>query len=129
MRTTDWNRARTPSPDVVIDAILAGRNVLTEAGFWATVAACVIDYRARVPDLAERFTRHDLFAADEIFLTGTGAEIVPVNKYDGHDVSGGKPGPCTRKLMEAYRAWLGQLPRQVADRIAHGNGERLFPKR
>jgi hypothetical protein len=33
------------------------------------------------------------------------------------------------ELMEAYRAWLGQLPRQVADRIAHGNGERLFPKR
>lgn len=33
------------------------------------------------------------------------------------------------ELMEGYRAWLGQLPRPVADRIAHGNGERLFPKR
>ncbi len=33
------------------------------------------------------------------------------------------------ELMEGYRAWLGQLPRAVADRIAHGNGERLFPKR
>jgi hypothetical protein len=33
------------------------------------------------------------------------------------------------ELMEGYRAWLGQLPRVVADRIAHGNGERLFPKR
>ncbi len=33
------------------------------------------------------------------------------------------------ELMEGYRAWLGQLPRTVADRIAHGNGERLFPKR
>ena len=33
------------------------------------------------------------------------------------------------ELMEAYRAWLGQLPRTVADHIAHGNGERLFPKR
>ncbi|HQR21390.1 MAG TPA: amidohydrolase family protein [Burkholderiaceae bacterium] len=31
------------------------------------------------------------------------------------------------ELMEGYRAWLGQLPREVADRIAHGNGERLFP--
>jgi hypothetical protein len=33
------------------------------------------------------------------------------------------------ELMEGYRAWLGQLPRTVADPIAHGNGERLFPKR
>jgi hypothetical protein len=33
------------------------------------------------------------------------------------------------ELMEGYRAWLGQLPRPVADRIAHGNGERLFPGR
>jgi len=32
-------------------------------------------------------------------------------------------------LMEGYRAWLGELPRAVADRIAHGNGERLFPPR
>jgi hypothetical protein len=30
--------------------------------------------------------------------------------------------------MEGYRAWLGQLPRTVADGIAHGNGEGLFPK-
>jgi branched-chain amino acid aminotransferase len=55
-------------------------------------------------------TRHDLFAADEIFLTGTGAEIVPVNQYDGHEVSGGKPGPCTRKLMQAYREALKSAP-------------------
>jgi hypothetical protein len=31
--------------------------------------------------------------------------------------------------MEGYRAWLGQLPRGIADRIAHGNGEQLFPGR
>jgi hypothetical protein len=33
------------------------------------------------------------------------------------------------ELMEGYRAWLGQLPRAIADRVAHVNGERLFPKR
>lgn len=55
-------------------------------------------------------TRHDLFIADEIFLTGTGAEIVPVNRYDGHVISGGEPGPCTRKLMEAYRGMLKNAP-------------------
>jgi branched-subunit amino acid aminotransferase/4-amino-4-deoxychorismate lyase len=35
---------------------------------------------------------------------------VPVNKYDGHQVSGGKPGPVTRKLTEAYRGMLKNAP-------------------
>jgi len=49
-------------------------------------------------------TRYDLFNADECFLTGTGAEIVPVVKIDGRVVGTGKPGPITRKLEEEYRA-------------------------
>ena len=48
-------------------------------------------------------TRYDLFNADECFLTGTGAEIVPVVKIDGRVVGTGKPGPITRKLEEEYR--------------------------
>lgn len=50
------------------------------------------------PDL----TRYDLFNADECFLTGTGAEIVPVVKIDGRVIGSGKPGPITRKLEVAY---------------------------
>jgi branched-chain amino acid aminotransferase len=49
-------------------------------------------------------TRYDLFNADECFLTGTGAEIVPVVKIDGRVIGAGKPGPITRKLEEEYRA-------------------------
>ena len=49
-------------------------------------------------------TRYDLFNADECFLTGTGAEIVPVVKIDGRVIGAGKPGPVTRKLEEEYRA-------------------------
>ena len=49
-------------------------------------------------------TRYDLFNADECFLTGTGAEIVPVVKIDGRIIGAGKPGPITRKLEEEYRA-------------------------
>ena len=52
------------------------------------------------PDL----TRYDLFNADECFLTGTGAEIVPVVKIDGRVIGDGKPGPITKKLVEKYRA-------------------------
>jgi branched-chain amino acid aminotransferase len=47
-------------------------------------------------------TRYDLFNADECFLTGTGAEIVPVVKIDGRVVGTGKPGPITRKLEGEY---------------------------
>jgi branched-chain amino acid aminotransferase len=49
-------------------------------------------------------TRYDLFNADECFLTGTGAEIVPVVKIDGRVIGAGKPGPITKTLVEQYRA-------------------------
>jgi branched-chain amino acid aminotransferase len=52
------------------------------------------------PDL----TRYDLFNADECFLTGTGAEIMPVIKIDGRVIGSGKPGVLTRKLTENYDA-------------------------
>jgi branched-chain amino acid aminotransferase len=48
-------------------------------------------------------TRYDVFNADECFLTGTGAEIVPVVKVDGRVIGSGKPGPLTRQLVAAYR--------------------------
>ena len=46
--------------------------------------------------------RHDLYVADECFLTGTGAEVIPVTKIDGRPIGTGKPGPITRKLIEAF---------------------------
>jgi len=49
-------------------------------------------------------TRYDLFNADECFLTGTGAEIVPVVKIDGRVIGTGKPGPITRRLEDEYHA-------------------------
>jgi len=47
-------------------------------------------------------TRYDLFCADECFLCGTGAEIMPVIKIDGRVIGNGKPGALTRKLVEDY---------------------------
>lgn len=49
-------------------------------------------------------TRYDLYIADECFLTGTGAEIIPVTKIDGRVVGNGKPGPATRSLVAKYHA-------------------------
>jgi branched-chain amino acid aminotransferase len=69
--------------------------------------------RATVMDLAQQaglavmetnLTRYDLFNADECFLTGTGAEIIPVVKIDGRVVGTGSPGPVTLDLVARYRA-------------------------
>lgn len=49
-------------------------------------------------------TRYDLFNADECFLTGTGAEIIPVVKLDGRVIGTGRPGPLTRDLVQRYHA-------------------------
>jgi branched-chain amino acid aminotransferase len=47
-------------------------------------------------------TRHDVFVADECFLTGTAAEIIPVVTCDGRVIGNGKPGPMTKRLHEAF---------------------------
>src|SRR5437899_2256514 len=47
-------------------------------------------------------TRHDVYVADECFLTGTAAEVVPVVKCDGRPIGDGKPGPVTRQLRERF---------------------------
>ncbi len=49
-------------------------------------------------------TRYDVFNADECFLTGTGAELIPVVKVDGRVIGSGKPGAVTKKLVAAYHA-------------------------
>lgn len=48
-------------------------------------------------------TKHDLYTADEVFLTGTAAEVIPVTKIDGRFIGDGKPGPTTRQLTVAFR--------------------------
>jgi len=48
-------------------------------------------------------TRHDIFVAEELFLTGTAAEIIPVVKCDGRVIGSGKPGPVTKRLRELFK--------------------------
>ncbi len=60
-------------------------------------------------------TRYDLFNADECFLTGTGAEIIPVVMIDGRVIGSGKPGPVTVKLVGDYR------------RLAESTGAPIWP--
>ena len=49
-------------------------------------------------------TRHDLYVADEMFLTGTAAEVVAVVSLDGRKIGSGEPGPVTQDLLARFRA-------------------------
>ncbi|WLR44115.1 branched-chain-amino-acid transaminase [Bacillus carboniphilus] len=49
------------------------------------------------------FTRHDVYIADEVFLTGTAAEVIAVVKVDGRTIGDGRPGGITNHLLEAFR--------------------------
>lgn len=52
----------------------------------------------------ELFTRHDLYTAEECFLTGTAAELIPVIKVDGREVGRGVPGAVFKQLLVSFRA-------------------------
>ena len=66
---------------------------------------------------AKRITRDDLYIADEVFFTGTAAEVTPIREVDGRTVGSGTRGPLTEKLQsmffdvvngrsDKYRHWL-----------------------
>jgi branched-chain amino acid aminotransferase len=52
------------------------------------------------PVKEEQLLRHDLYLADEAFLTGTAAEVVPIREVDDRLI--GEPGPVTRQIQETY---------------------------
>jgi branched-chain amino acid aminotransferase len=51
----------------------------------------------------EPFTMHDVYVADEVFFTGTAAEVIPVRQVDGRVIGEGKAGPITTKLLKSFR--------------------------
>lgn len=62
----------------------------------------------------ERFTRDEVYIADEAFFTGTAAEVTPVRELDDRPVGTGKPGPVTAAMQEAYFALIrGGDPRHL----------------
>lgn len=81
---------KTPSPDA---GILEGitRNAVLK-----------LAREAGIPTQETTLIRHDLYVADEMFLTGTAAEVVPVVSLDGRKIGDGKPGPITRRLLELF---------------------------
>jgi branched-chain amino acid aminotransferase len=56
-----------------------------------------------IPWREANITRYDIWVADELFLTGTAAEIVPIVEVDARAIGSAKPGPMTAKFLEAFR--------------------------
>jgi branched-chain amino acid aminotransferase len=74
----------------------------------------------KIPLVEERFTRDELYTAQEAFFTGTAAELTPIREVDNRTIGNGKPGPITKDLQAAffdivkgknpeYREWLDYL--------------------
>lgn len=98
----------------------------SHSNLWGVRDGCLVTYpasnyilagitRARVFQLAQELGlpveegmiyAEELFDMDELFLSGTTTEIMPVVRVDGRDVVDGEPGPVTRKLLRAFRAAL-----------------------
>jgi branched-chain amino acid aminotransferase len=57
-----------------------------------------------IPVEEKLFTLFDVYTADECFLTGTAAEVIPVVRVDGRTIGSGKPGDITKRLIEAFHA-------------------------
>ncbi|OGR82263.1 MAG: branched-chain-amino-acid transaminase [Elusimicrobia bacterium RIFCSPLOWO2_01_FULL_64_13] len=57
-----------------------------------------------VQTVEDLFTPYNVYTADEVFLTGTAAEVIPVTRVDDRVIGAGKPGPLTRKLIGEFRA-------------------------
>lgn len=77
----------------------------TDAGILEGITRNAVLRLAReagIPTQETTLIRHDLYVADEMFLTGTAAEVVPVVSLDGRLIGDGKPGPITRRLLELF---------------------------
>lgn len=88
--------------------IVRGKSLLTPPGWAGTLIGIT---RNTVLDLArtngldvreEMLTRYDLYTADEVFLTGTAAEVIGVAFIDRRKIGSGKPGPITKLLAREY---------------------------
>jgi branched-chain amino acid aminotransferase len=78
----------------------------TDAGILEGITRDTVIELARKANYDVRevaLTRHDVYIADECFLTGSAAEVIPVVKVDKRKIGAGVPGPVTRDLMERFR--------------------------
>jgi branched-chain amino acid aminotransferase len=66
----------------------------------------------------QRFTRDELYIAEEAFFTGTAAEITPIRNVDGREIGLGKPGPMTQRLQQQFFDIVKGKSKQYKDWLA-----------
>jgi branched-chain amino acid aminotransferase len=79
-----------------------------EAGSLEGITRAVVIRLARENGFAvceKDLTRYDLYSAEEIFLTGTAAEVIGVVELDGRKIGTGKPGPVTKTLLKKFEEY------------------------
>ncbi len=89
---------------VVRDGLI--RTPPCEAGILEGITRDVVIDLARaagIEVLEVALTKHDVYIADEVFLTGTAAEVIPVVKIDSRSIGDGHPGPITRDLIARFK--------------------------
>jgi len=80
-----------------------------------------------IPTRVATISVEDVYHADELFFSGTAVEVTPIREVDGHEISGGRPGPVTSRIRETfnaivrgerpeYRRWLTYARTAVASR-------------
>jgi len=88
---------KTPPPDAgILEGITRG-------------VVMTLAHAADIPTSECTLTRHDVYVADEVFLTGTGAEVIPVVKVDARAIGTGKPGPITRQLRDRFQKYVREV--------------------
>lgn len=89
--------------------IVKGEQLITPPGYVGALEGIT---RNAIMDVANQkgykvkedvFTRHDVYVADEVFLTGTAAEVIAVIKVDGRVIGNGKPGPITNNILAGFQ--------------------------
>lgn len=89
--------------------IIVDGNLLTPASYVGALDGITKDTIIKISDLLgiptkeALLTKYDLYNADECFLTGTGAEVIPVIKIDGRMIGDGKPGKFTKQILDNFR--------------------------
>lgn len=74
-----------------------------------------------IPVEQHSVSRSDLIVADEVFITGTAAEIVPIREVDDREVGSGEPGPVTRRVQSRYAAAVRGADPEFAGWVEHLN--------
>jgi len=88
---------------VVKNGMITTPPIINNLGGITRAVVIEIIQKFGIPFQETNIGLYDLYTADEIFVTGTAAEIAPIVAIDGRKVGDGKPGKITKKLIEEFR--------------------------